>query len=91
MVFSNLGRSLASKAGVTRDRGENRLRTAERDILALLIVVLAIVLFVGTGSRALIHAAHRIVTGEGPIDPLLANALFLNVALVIFGDRKSVV
>ena len=88
MVFSNLGRSLASKAGVTRDRGENRLRTAERDILALLIVVLAIVLFVGTGSRALIHAAHRIVTGEGPIDPLLANALFLNVALVIFGYRR---
>ena len=70
------------------DRGVNRLKTAERDLMALVIVVLAIVLFVGTGSRALIQTAHSLMTGQGPIDPLLANALFLNVALVIFGFRR---
>ena len=77
-----------SKASLTPDKGENRLKTAERDVMALVIMVLAIILFIGTGSRALIQTAHTIVTGEGPIDPLLANALFLNVALVIFGYRR---
>ena len=88
MAFSRLGSTLRRKASRARNRGENRLRTAERDMMALVIVVMAIVLFVGTGSRALIQTAHSIVTGEGPIDPLLANALFLNVALVIFGYRR---
>ena len=77
-----------SKSDLTSDHSENRLRTADRDVMALVIMVLAIALFVGTGSRALIQTAHSIVTGEGPIDPLLANALFLNVALVIFGYRR---
>ena len=77
-----------NKARLTPDKGENRLKTAERDVMALVIMVLAIILFIGTGSRALIQTAHTIVTGEGPIDPLLANALFLNVALVIFGYRR---
>ena len=88
MAISALGSKVGGRASPARDRGENRLRTAERDVVALVIVVMATVLFIGTGSRALIQTAHSIVTGQGPIDPLLANALFLNVALVIFGYRR---
>jgi diguanylate cyclase (GGDEF)-like protein len=84
------GTTLGSKPGLAIDRKEARPTAAGRDAMTLLIVVLALVLFVGTGSRALIQSAHSIVTGQGPIDPLLANALFLNVALVIFGYRRYV-
>lgn len=79
-----------SSANQSGDSDANRLKTAERDVLAMIILVLAIVLFVATGSRALIQTTHIIVSGQGPVDPLLANALFLNVALLIFGYRRYV-
>jgi diguanylate cyclase (GGDEF)-like protein len=63
-------------------------RKAERDFIALGIAAAAIFLLVGNGSAVL----PQIVLGwtgmgSGP-DPYLANALILNVALVIFGWRR---
>ncbi|WP_120717618.1 putative bifunctional diguanylate cyclase/phosphodiesterase [Tsuneonella amylolytica] len=61
---------------------------AQRDLVALGIAVAAILLFVGTGGMVLPQAVHSLMgTGKAP-DPLLVNALLLNIALVIFGWRR---
>ncbi|HWU02279.1 MAG TPA: EAL domain-containing protein, partial [Novosphingobium sp.] len=61
---------------------------AERDIVALGIVVAAIIMFVGTGGSALSKTLAKLQgLGVGP-DRLLINALLLNIALVIFGWRR---
>jgi diguanylate cyclase (GGDEF)-like protein len=65
-----------------------RLRSADREVVALGITVAAIILFVGTGGSALTMIAQSMAgIGLGP-DKLLVNALLLNIALVIFGWRR---
>jgi diguanylate cyclase (GGDEF)-like protein len=64
------------------------LGKAQRDLLALGIAVAAIVLFVGTGGLVLPQVVRSWMgVGQAP-DPLLVNALLLNIALVIFGWRR---
>ena len=65
-----------------------RMGRAERDVIALGIVVLATVLFVGTGASVLTHAVRAYLFGETSSDLLLSNALLLNIALIIFGWRR---
>jgi diguanylate cyclase (GGDEF)-like protein len=68
--------------------GRARLRTAERDLIALGIVTAAIIMFVGSGGSAL-PAVVRSLSGRGTApDPLLINTVLLNIALVIFGWRR---
>jgi len=65
----------------------NPIHKAERNIVALGIAVAAIILLVGTGGLVLPDALSSLFgTGEAP-DRLLASALLLNIALVIFGWR----
>ena len=64
------------------------LKRAERDLVALGILVAAIFLFVGTGSTVLTGIARSWVYGAGSPDVLLTNALILNIALLIFGWRR---
>ncbi len=71
----------------TANREPHRQR-AERDIIALGIVVAAILMFVGTGSTVLTTIARSYLFGEAGTDRLLSNALVLNIALVIFGWRR---
>ena len=61
---------------------------ARRDLLALGIVIAATVLFVGTGgTMARVIAAQ--LTGIGaPTDGVLATALLLNIALLLFSWRR---
>lgn len=61
---------------------------AERDLLALGILIAAIILFIGTGSTVLTGIVRRWVYGVGSPDLLLGNALLLNIALLIFGWRR---
>ena len=61
---------------------------SERDFVALGIATASIILFVGTGGKVLPEAIDALLgRGLGP-DKLLANALLLNIALIIFGWRR---
>jgi diguanylate cyclase (GGDEF)-like protein len=64
------------------------LERAERDLVALGILVAAIFLFVGTGSTVLSGIVRSWIYGVGNPDVLLSNALILNIALLIFGWRR---
>ncbi len=66
------------------------LERAERDLVALGILVAAIFLFVGTGSTVLTGIVRSWIYGVGSPDVLLTNALILNIALLIFGWRRYV-
>ncbi|ANY21035.1 Phytochrome-like protein cph2 [Tsuneonella dongtanensis] len=72
-----------SKAG-----GEKALERAERDLVALGIAVAAILLFVGTGGMVLPQVVRSWMGVGAAPDPILVNALLLNIALVIFGWRR---
>ncbi|GEO01364.1 hypothetical protein NSE01_31960 [Novosphingobium sediminis] len=64
------------------------LERAERDLVALGILVAAIFLFVGTGSTVMTGIVRSWIYGVGSPDVLLTNALILNIALLIFGWRR---
>lgn len=66
------------------------LERAERDLVALGILVAAIFLFVGTGSTVMTGIVRSWIYGVGSPDVLLTNALILNIALLIFGWRRYV-
>ena len=63
---------------------------AERDLLALGVLIAAIILFIGTGSTVLTRIMRSWLYGVGSPDTLLGNALILNIALLIFGWRRYV-
>ena len=77
-------------AGKDTDKAGPSLERAERDLIALGIILAAIILFVGTGSTVLTGIVRKWVYGIGNPDTLLANALILNIALIIFGWRRYV-
>jgi len=64
------------------------MRRAERDLVALGIAVAAIILFVGTGGMVLPQVVRSWMGAGAAPDPILVNALLLNIALVIFGWRR---
>jgi diguanylate cyclase (GGDEF)-like protein len=74
-----LPRPIAAAPGTVR---------TERDVVAMGIIAAAIILFIGTGSSVLPRVIRHLVSGEGSVDALLANALLLNIALIIFGWRR---
>ena len=64
------------------------MSSAQRDFVALGIATASIILFVGTGGKVVPDAINALMgRGFGP-DKLLANALLLNIALIIFGWRR---
>ena len=63
-------------------------KRAGKDIVALGIALAAILMFVGTGGSVLPRVIRAFAgEGLGP-DRLLTSALFLNIALIIFGWRR---
>ncbi len=69
-------------------RMTQRLRKADRDVLALGIACAAIVLFVTTGGTVMPKIVRAWMgVGEAP-DIALTNAVLLNIALLIFGWRR---
>ena len=68
----------------SRDRSED----ARRDVVAGGIVVAGILLFVGTGGSVMQSIVQTLVGIGGGPDKVLAIALILNVALILFGWRR---
>jgi diguanylate cyclase (GGDEF)-like protein len=66
----------------------NRLLAADRDLLVLLVVFAAILLFIAAGAMALPRAISAVFFGGDRIESLLASTLMLNIALIIFGWRR---
>ncbi|MDP3675398.1 MAG: EAL domain-containing protein [Novosphingobium sp.] len=61
---------------------------AQRDVVALGIAIAAIIMFVGAGGRVLPQIVQSWFGGAQAPDAALANALLLNIALIIFGWRR---
>ena len=71
-----------------KDEKPVHLGKAERDIVALGIATASIILFVGTGGQVVPDAVQALMgKGLGP-DKLLANAMLLNIVLIVFGWRR---
>ena len=81
-------RSRRVSSRVAEKKKTNRFGSAERDLIALGIAAGAILLFVATGSAVLPDVFRSLFTGSSGPNHLLANALLLNIALVIFGWRR---
>jgi diguanylate cyclase (GGDEF)-like protein len=69
---------------------DTALPRPDRDVVALGIIAAAIILFVGSGSAVLTRTVDYLLFGTGNVDVVLANALLLNIALIIFGWRRYV-
>ncbi|WP_369410182.1 putative bifunctional diguanylate cyclase/phosphodiesterase [Erythrobacter crassostreae] len=73
---------------MTDKETKDRFGSAEKDLIALGIATAAIIMFVGTGGSVLPSVIDAIFSnGRGP-DKLLANAMLLNIALIVFGWRR---
>ena len=71
-----------------QDHDSTSIGRADRDVVVLGIGLAAIILFVGTGGSLMPKIVHAwLGTGAAP-DPLLINAVLLNIALLIFGWRR---
>ena len=63
-------------------------RSAGRDVVTGAIVILAILMFVGTGGTVLSDAITSLSGKTGGGDNLLVSAFLLNIALILFGWRR---
>ena len=73
---------------MTGSKHSNQIGKADRDLIALGIAASAVILFVATGSSVLPRAIEAVFAHGKTPDPLLVNALLLNVALIVFGWRR---
>jgi diguanylate cyclase (GGDEF)-like protein len=73
---------------LTDHEPNNPLQTAERDVIALGIAVAAIIMLIGTGGSVLPKVMDAVFGNGNRPDVILANALLLNIALIIFGWRR---
>ena len=65
-----------------------RLMSAERDLVMLIVVFIAIVMFVAIGGLTVPRAISAVFFAGDRTDNLLTSALLLNIALIIFGWRR---
>lgn len=66
----------------------DRKLSADRDVVALGIATAAIILFVGTGGTIVPQIIRSWMGAADKPNPMLVNALLLNIALIIFGWRR---
>ncbi|MEP2988902.1 MAG: EAL domain-containing protein [Parasphingorhabdus sp.] len=70
-------------------KGKNKHAiSARRDVVTGTIVLVAIVMFVGTGSTVLSDAIKSMSGYGGSSENLLVSAFLLNIALILFGWRR---
>lgn len=62
--------------------------SARRDVVTSLIVIFAILMFVGTGGTVLNEAIDALSGYGGGSDKMLVSAFLLNIALILFGWRR---
>ncbi len=81
-------KSRTGQDALTDKEPDNPLQQAERDFVALGIAAASIILLLGTGGSVLPQALQALFGNGGKPDMVLANALLLNIALIIFGWRR---
>ncbi len=79
-----LKRALQTKAKAA----DKKIRSAERDMIALGIATASVIMFVGTGGTLMPQIARAWFWGGSAPDMLLINAVLLNIALLLFGWRR---
>ena len=62
--------------------------TASRDAIAGVVVIFAILMFVGTGGTVLTETVQALSGYGGGADNMLVSAFLLNIALILFGWRR---
>ncbi len=62
--------------------------TARRDVVTGGIVIVAILMFVGTGSTVITESIKSLSGYGGGSDNMLVSAFLLNIALILFGWRR---
>ncbi len=67
---------------------DHRVQDAQRDVITGTVIFAAILLFVSTGSTILTDTIRAILGGYAYDNNLLASALLLNIALILFGWRR---
>ncbi len=80
--------SRTGQDALTDKEPDNPLQRAERDVVALGIAVAAVILLLGTGGSVVPQTVEALLGRGGTPDTVLANALLLNIALIIFGWRR---
>ena len=73
---------------MTDHEPNNPLQAAERDMIALGIALAAVIMLIGTGGSVLPKVMDAVFGNGNRPDVILANALLLNIALIIFGWRR---
>src|ERR1700750_2002775 len=81
------GNSVMGKSGSSRDV-TSHVEAAQRDIITGSIVVVATILFIWTGGRAMSQAVQEMVGMGAGVEQVLMTAVLLNVALILFGYRR---
>jgi predicted signal transduction protein with EAL and GGDEF domain len=66
----------------------SRVKNARNDIMTGAIIVAAILMFVGTGSKIMSSTVDALSGVGGGADRTLTVALLLNIALILFGWRR---
>ncbi|MEP3224614.1 MAG: EAL domain-containing protein [Parasphingorhabdus sp.] len=62
--------------------------SAGRDVITSMIVIFAILMFVGTGGTVINEAIDSLSGYGGGSDKMLVSAFLLNIALILFGWRR---
>ncbi len=62
--------------------------SARRDVVTSVIVIFAILMFVGTGGTVINEAIDSLSGYGGGSDKMLVSAFLLNIALILFGWRR---
>lgn len=63
-------------------------KTAGRDVVTSVIVIVAILMFIGTGGTVLSEELRSFLGQGAGSDKLLVSAFLLNIALILFGWRR---
>ncbi|SIN95302.1 diguanylate cyclase (GGDEF) domain-containing protein [Parasphingorhabdus marina DSM 22363] len=75
-------------ASASPDRGNKHAASARRDVFTGAIVIVAILMFVGTGGTVLSDAIASLSGYGAASDKMLVSAFLLNIALILFGWRR---
>lgn len=81
-----MGQNVAKKQNVKTTN--KHAVSARRDVVTGIIVIFAILMFVGTGGTVISEAIAALSGYGGGSDNMLVSAFLLNIALILFGWRR---
>lgn len=81
-----MGQIMSAEKSVTTSN--KHAISARRDVVTSLIVIFAILMFVGTGGTVITEAIASLSGYGGGTDKMLVSGFLLNIALILFGWRR---